>query len=410
MQRASSPEPYRHAAAGREADSSHSRPEPLTLVAEAVAGEDLTSVASSVAAAIGSAVVIAIPALGVPVVAPPGALAACDIERIAAATVQTGRQVPDTPPAPLVDAVPVRIGEQVVGIVGATLADLPSIPGTGSPAAERRAWLEAAAAAASVTALLREATMTGNAESGELLLAELAAGPPEDLPGLLHRARRLGVDLTGGAVAISARGIGQPAPPTFAPPPGTLIAALPDARILAVVAADPEGETATHLADALRASGMAVGVSAPRRDPSLLHEGVREAQLLAEIAGQPAEPPAGPDDTYRLLIRVLLRDRSELEQLRESTITPLAGYDDRHDTDLLATLRAFLAHDGSTTETAEAMNLHRHTVGYRLSRVHEVSGLSPYESDGRERLSLGIKAHQILDAERRLARAGEPAG
>jgi hypothetical protein len=34
--------------------------------------------------------------------------------------------------------------------------------------------------------------------------------------------------------------------------------------------------------------------------------------------------------------------------------------------------------------------------------VHEVSGLSPYESDGRERLSLGIKASQILDAERRL--------
>jgi DNA-binding PucR family transcriptional regulator len=48
------------------------------------------------------------------------------------------------------------------------------------------------------------------------------------------------------------------------------------------------------------------------------------------------------------------------------------------------------------------MKLHRHTVGYRLSRVHEVSGLSPYESDGRERLSLGIKAHEILDAERRL--------
>ncbi len=68
----------------------------------------------------------------------------------------------------------------------------------------------------------------------------------------------------------------------------------------------------------------------------------------------------------------------------------------------LATLRAFLAHDGSTTETAEAMKLHRHTVGYRLSRVHEVSGLSPYESDGRERLSLGLKAHQIIIAAARL--------
>jgi DNA-binding PucR family transcriptional regulator len=48
------------------------------------------------------------------------------------------------------------------------------------------------------------------------------------------------------------------------------------------------------------------------------------------------------------------------------------------------------------------MRLHRHTVGYRLSRVHEVSSLSPYESDGRERLSLGLKAQQILDAELRI--------
>ena len=55
------------------------------------------------------------------------------------------------------------------------------------------------------------------------------------------------------------------------------------------------------------------------------------------------------------------------------------------------------------------MTLHRHTVGYRLSRVHEVSGLSPYESDGRERLSLGLKAHQILEADARAGPAGRAA-
>jgi DNA-binding PucR family transcriptional regulator len=52
------------------------------------------------------------------------------------------------------------------------------------------------------------------------------------------------------------------------------------------------------------------------------------------------------------------------------------------------------------------MRLHRHTVGYRLSRVQEVSGLSPYESDGRERLSLGLKAAQILAAYERLSQPG----
>jgi purine catabolism regulator len=151
----------------------------------------------------------------------------------------------------------------------------------------------------------------------------------------------------------------------------------------------------------LRARGLEVAVSGARREPALLHQAVHEAQLLAELGFTP-DLQAAQEETYRLLVRVLLGDREELEQLRDQTITPLADYDARHDTELLATLRAFLVHDGSTTETADAMKLHRHTVGYRLSRVHEVSGLSPYESDGRERLSLGIKAHEILDAERRL--------
>jgi purine catabolism regulator len=129
----------------------------------------------------------------------------------------------------------------------------------------------------------------------------------------------------------------------------------------------------------------------------MLHEAVREAQLLLEL-----DSGSGGDPTYRLLIGVLLRNHEELEQLRARTIAPLASYDARHDTELVATLREFLARHGSTTDAAEALNLHRHTVGYRLARIHEVSGLSPYESDGRERLGLGLKAHQILQAAERL--------
>jgi purine catabolism regulator len=87
-------------------------------------------------------------------------------------------------------------------------------------------------------------------------------------------------------------------------------------------------------------------------------------------------------------------------------VSPLVVYDGEHATELLVTLETFLAHHGSTTETAEAMQLHRHTVGYRLSRVQEVSGLSPYESDGRERLGLGLKAAQILSASERLSQPG----
>src|SRR3984957_8655647 len=115
------------------------------------------------------------------------------------------------------------------------------------------------------------------------------------------------------------------------------------------------------------------------------------------------------EETYRLLVGVLIREPDEVAQLRSSTIAALERYDELHDTELLATLEAFLAHHGSTTETAEAMSLHRHTVGYRLARVQEVSGLSPYETEGRERLSLGLKANRIMLAENRRAGRVRPA-
>jgi purine catabolism regulator len=369
MQRARALDPSRQSVPDRGADASAPRSTPLTLVAGAVAGDTLESVAASVADALGCPVAIAIPAHGPPVVSPPGSLT-------------------DEAIAAIPDAVPVRIGEQVVGIVAA---------GAGGASAERRAWLEAAAAAASVTALIKDAP---GPDSGEALVAEVAAGAPDDVPGMLARARRLGVDLSAGGVALSAIG-GSPGERPPINGHDALVAELRPGRLVAVCPA-AEDDLA-DLAATLRAGGMTVAVSAPRRDPALLHEAIREAELLAELGGAEDPPSTGHDETYRLLIGVLLRDRAELEQLRDSTVSALADYDTRHDTELLSTLGAFLAHDGSTTETAEALALHRHTVGYRLSRVQEVSGLSPYESDGRERLSLGLKAHQILDVERRLA-------
>lgn len=129
------------------------------------------------------------------------------------------------------------------------------------------------------------------------------------------------------------------------------------------------------------------------------------ARLLAELRAGELTLDGGSEDTYRLLANVLLHNPLELRALRERTIAPLEAYDSAHDTELVDTLERFLAHHGSTSDTALAMRLHRHTVGYRLARIHDVCGLSPYESEGRERLSLGLKARRLLRAdERRTAR------
>jgi hypothetical protein len=371
----------------------------MTLVAGAVAGQDVRTVADTVATALGGPVAIAIPALGAPVLSPAGSLDAASTAAIAGyAEAVVAGHVGESPAA-VGAAVPVRIAEQVVGVVAAPTALVNGVPDD-----ECRAWLEAAAAAASVTALIRE-SHAGAASTGEEsdLLAELSASQPVDLPAILTRARRLGIELGSGAVAVAARrdpGAGSP-PAVVLRDLAVLVASRGPGRLLVLVPLSGPGTAGAHeVAERLRGQGWTVSCSGVRADPAQLHLAVLEAELLGELRDG-AAAPAGQEDTYRLLIGVLLRDRDELHALCEATITPLADYDARHDTDLLATLHAFLAHDGSTTETAEAMQLHRHTVGYRLSRVHEVSGLSPYASDGRERLSLGIKARQILEAERR---------
>jgi hypothetical protein len=413
MRDAGAPEKGASGRDGREAGTTASRPTPLALVSDAVAGGALRDAAETAARALGCPVAIAIPALGPPAIVPEGSVDGATAAAIGAHAERTvaASTLADELPAQISEAVPVRIAEQVVGVVAAVATEGPAH----ASVRDRHAWLHAAATAASVTALIQESHgRTAQLSTGAEIIAELSAAEPGDIAPLLTRARRAGVELRGGAVALDAHRNGargerdggvpgsverlplglpsEPAALVALPAPGRLRALIPLSRVADAKAAHP-------FADALRADGWTVALSAPRRDPFLLRQALREAELLGELYAR-SSPTPGQEDTYRLLIGVLLRDPDELEALCERTISPLATYDARHDTELLATLRAFLVHDGSTTGTAEAMRLHRHTVGYRLARVHEVSGLSPYESTGRERLSLGLKAEQIIAAAR----------
>jgi PucR C-terminal helix-turn-helix domain len=400
---------------GWEARAGASQPTPLTLVSGAVAGDDLQDVARSAAEALGRPVAIVLPSLGAPVTWPADAPPSSLLDELARHAEHAGADPAelDSPPAGVAHAVPVRIGSKVVGIVAAIEPTAgseglgPDVT-PGHDVANARAWLEAVAAAAAVTRLMRE-EYEGRADGAALAAVQaLMAGPSEDFASVVRHARRLGTDLAGGAVAICARG--SAAEPSRHPewPAGALVADIGHGRTVAVIPLGTGGaeQTAAAVANSLRADGIDVGVSAPRRQPALVHEALREAMLLSELAASPEAALTGQEETYRLLIGVLLRDPDELELLRVRTISPLLAYDAEHDTELLVTLKTFLARHGSTTETAETMALHRHTVGYRLSRVHEVSGLSPYETDGRERLSLGLKADHILAANERLSKPG----
>lgn len=379
----------------RGAASAAPRSTPLELVSAAIAGEELAGLVHAAADALGSPVAVVIPALGPPIAAPREALPETDMaalsSRAASAMAGEGSANAESAAAGLT---PVRLGRQVVGLVARAGHDRRAAGG------RERAWLEATATAAAVAMLVREAREIGLEGSRRGLLEALRAGPPADVAAFVSHGRRLGFELSAGAVALCARAPTGQVPAEPLDGQMVLSAELGDGRLWGLLPlADGAIET---VSDELTGRGLRVALSGPRQDPAALHDGLREAELLLELG---CTWP-GQDQTYRLLVGILLRDPAEVEQLHGQTIAALKAYDERHDTDLLATLSQFLVHHGSTTDTAEAMHLHRHTVGYRLARVHELSGLSPYESEGRERLSLGLKAQRILAAHERLTKPG----
>jgi DNA-binding PucR family transcriptional regulator len=99
---------------------------------------------------------------------------------------------------------------------------------------------------------------------------------------------------------------------------------------------------------------------------------------------------------YRLLLPAMSEDPGELARFYDETIAPLVAYDEQYETELVRTLESFLDADGNVAKTAQRLFTHRHTIRYRLDRAKELTGLDVASTDGRERLSLGLKAMRVL--------------
>jgi sugar diacid utilization regulator len=144
---------------------------------------------------------------------------------------------------------------------------------------------------------------------------------------------------------------------------------------------------------------FAVGRSRPAADAAELARAAHEALLAANVAEGSAERSLlafEETGAYRLLLSAMSEDPQELQRFYAETLEPLVVYDEQYETDLVATVEAYLEADGNVAGTAQRLFTHRHTIRYRLERVRELSGLDMSSSDGREKLSLGLKAMRVL--------------
>jgi sugar diacid utilization regulator len=280
---------------------------------------------------------------------------------------------------------------------------------------------------------VRAPERVSEAAAGEFLHAVLA-GDVGGREQLLQRARELSLELEGGASVIVARA--HPQVPAEEGWRGRVraaaerggravvsrtIAALSEREGLAgaeVLLLVPAGEDALaaraadgvlrELQAAMAGYTFAIGRSRIADDPADLARSASEALLAANVAQGASDGPVlafEQTGAYRLLLSAMSENPQELQRFYHETVEPLVAYDEQYETDLVGTLEAFLEADGNVAGTAQRLFTHRHTIYYRLERVRELSGHDVSSSDGREKLSLGLKAMRVLG----ISAAGGPA-
>ncbi len=67
-------------------------------------------------------------------------------------------------------------------------------------------------------------------------------------------------------------------------------------------------------------------------------------------------------------------DADALRAFAQTTLAPLRAYDEKHQTELERTLRVYFATGQNVKTAAAELNVHRHTVFYRLRQISEISG------------------------------------
>jgi sugar diacid utilization regulator len=242
-----------------------------------------------------------------------------------------------------------------------------------------------------------------------------------DSPDILARAAELGADLDAGAgvlivraapraaqtgdwrvrvLTLTQRALRSAVPGALASLDGgdaaevrAIVPAADDARLHRAA-----GILEVELAESLAGFHVTVGASRRAGDPADFFRAGNEARLAVNVGEAEGRPLLAFEDTgaYRLLLPAMSEDSGELQRFYTETIEPLAAYDEQYETELVATIEAYLENDGNVAATAKRLFTHRHTVRYRLERARDLCGHDVSSTEGREKLGLGLKAMRVL--------------
>jgi purine catabolism regulator len=270
-----------------------------------------------------------------------------------------------------------------------------------------------AAHACAIELVRARAARDARDEVEEELLDVLTAGRPGSHQAARERAKRKGFDVDANYLVVAA----EPVEPGLAPriraawerQLATMrLAALVRERgeaTLALVslagrrAPDPRS-VVDHLHRAARVAAnapVALGFGGVRSGAGEVAAGAREAEQALTMGRR----LFGPDSAtafndlglYRLLYA--LQPLPEMRAFRDDALARLRAKDRAGV--LLQTLAAYLATNGSPTDAADRLHLHRNTVLYRLGRIEDLLGVDLRNAEVRLSLHLALKIGEVLE-------------
>src|SRR5690606_2954335 len=293
-----------------------------------------------------------------------------------------------------------ELGVPLRGLVDAALAAAEGL--TGSPVLPVLPALRKAVAALmdgyeqAQLAALREAESERRAFVDDLLQGRADR--------LASRAEQFGLRLAESYLVAVARGLGDASPDrierdlTARFGSHNILVAVRDGLLVCVVPATLPAAVGefTHHVRSCFPSGWRVGIGRPQRGPGGIVTSYREAADaigLADRLGLKRDVVKAAD---LLVFPVLLRDRSAMEDLVTSVLSPLLGSRGGHEP-LLETLEAVFAAQGNQTAAARRLGVSTRAVTYRLQRVHRLTGFSPDDPTQRFTLETAVLGARLLD-------------
>lgn len=143
----------------------------------------------------------------------------------------------------------------------------------------------------------------------------------------------------------------------------------------------------------LRAESLSICVSSVQ-PPLNVPEAYEEAKKLLFISQQ-----CGIHDPFIFrenlgiysLLALLPTESADVHNFRERYLSPLREYDCQHHSELVRTLRVYLASNHNTRATANCMFAHYNTISYRINRIKEILQLDIDDVDISVELNIAFK-------------------